>query len=93
MTGFRRLRRALSLLALAGCFGCRGAPRVAPADLVVYGRIWTGDSATPWAAALAASGDTVQAVGDSASIARYAGAGTRVLANGAAMVVPGFMDG
>jgi predicted amidohydrolase YtcJ len=91
MPALRPLRRALPLLAVV--VGCRGAPKVKPADLVVYGRIWTGDSAAPWAAALAASGDTVQAVGDSASIAPYAGAGTRVLANGSAMVVPGFMDG
>ena len=60
---------------------------------MVYGRIWTGDSAAPWAAALAVSGDTVRAVGDSASIAPLVGPATRVLANGPAMVVPGFMDG
>ena len=87
------LHRALPVVALAAGLACAGAPSEAPADLVVYGRIWTGDSAAPWAAGLAVSGDTVRAVGDSASIARYAGAGTRVLANGAAMVVPGFMDG
>jgi hypothetical protein len=39
------------------------------------------------------SGDTILAVGDSADIARLAGPGTRVLANGSGMVVPGFMDG
>jgi predicted amidohydrolase YtcJ len=89
----RWLRGAVSLVATASCLGCQAVSGVLPADLVVYGRIWTGDSAAPWAAGLAISADTVAAVGDSASIARYAGAGTRVLANGAAMVVPGFMDG
>jgi predicted amidohydrolase YtcJ len=89
----RWLRGAVSLVATASCLGCQAVSGVLPADLVVYGRIWTGDSAAPWAAGLAISGDTVAAVGDSASIARYAGAGTRVLTNGAAMVVPGFMDG
>jgi predicted amidohydrolase YtcJ len=80
-------------LALAGLLACQAATTPTPADLVVYGRVWTGDSARPWAGAVAVSGDTVRAVGDSADIARLAGPATRVLANGAAMVVPGFMDG
>jgi predicted amidohydrolase YtcJ len=81
------------LLLLAGLLACQAAPPPPSADLVVYGRVWTGDSARPWAAAVAVSGDTVRAVGDSADIARLAGPATRVLANGSAMVVPGFMDG
>ena len=60
---------------------------------MVYGRVWTGDSATPWAGAVAVAGDTIVAVGDSAGLARLVGPGTRVIANGPAMVVPGFMDG
>jgi predicted amidohydrolase YtcJ len=64
-----------------------------PADLVVYGRVWTGDSARPWAKAVAISGDTIVLVGDSAKVAPLAGKSTRVINNGKAMVVPGFMDG
>jgi predicted amidohydrolase YtcJ len=64
-----------------------------PADLVVYGRVWTGDSARPWAKAVAISGDTIVLVGDSAKVAALAGKSTRVINNGKAMVVPGFMDG
>ncbi len=87
--------RGLALLALAGLSSCRSAPATGagPADLIVYGRIWTGDSARPWAGALAVSGDTVSALGDSADIARLAGPDTRVLDNGDALVTPGFMDG
>lgn len=87
--------RGLALLALACLPSCRSAPvsGKGPADLIVYGRIWTGDSARPWAGALAVSGDTVSALGDSAEIARLAGPDTRVLANGDALVTPGFMDG
>ncbi len=88
-----RVTRSFPLVALAGWLACQAAPRDPPADLVVYGRVWTGDSARPWAEAVAVSADTVRAVGDSASIARLAGPGTRVLTNGTAMVVPGFMDG
>jgi predicted amidohydrolase YtcJ len=64
-----------------------------PADIVVYGRVWTGDSARPWAAGVAVSGDTIAAVGDSAEVARLSGKSTQVISNGKAMVVPGFMDG
>jgi len=84
---------AVSLLTAAGLAACGSAPRGRPADLVVYGRVWTGDSARPWVGAVAVSGDTVVAVGDSAEIARLAGPETRVLANGAGLVTPGFMDG
>ena len=93
MPRLQPIHHALRVLALAGLLACGNAAHGAPADLVVYGRIWTGDSAAPWAAALAVTGDTVRAVGDSASIAPLVGPATRVLANGAAMVVPGFMDG
>ncbi|MGI9039514.1 MAG: amidohydrolase, partial [Gemmatimonadales bacterium] len=90
----RPVRARLQLAALAGVFACSAAPAdsAAPVDLVVYGRVWTGDSARPWARAVAVAGDAIRAVGDSAEIARLAGPHTRVLSNGAAMVVPGFMD-
>src|SRR4051794_28204050 len=77
--------------------GCRLIPEshaaIRPADLVVYGRVWTGDSTKPWAGAVATAGDTIVAVGDSAEVTRLAGKSTQVISNGKAMVVPGFMDG
>ena len=89
------LLRRLLPLALAGLASCRSGPAASgdPADLVIYGRIWTGDSARPWAGAVAVSGDTVSAVGDSAEIVGLVGPSTRVLANGDGLVTPGFMDG
>jgi hypothetical protein len=82
-----------SLIGLIGLFAWRGTSSTSPPDLIVYGRVWTGDSASPWAGAVAVAGDTVVAVGDSARIARMASPSTRALANGRGMVVPGFMDG
>jgi predicted amidohydrolase YtcJ len=91
------LRSAELLLVICGLLACRAVPDSSairtPADLVVYGRVWTGDSAAPWAQAVAVSGQTIAAVGDSAPIAERVGPGTRVINNGKAMVVPGFMDG
>jgi predicted amidohydrolase YtcJ len=86
----------LLLACVAGALGYRmtlpSAASAPPADLVIYGRIWTGDSARPWAEALAISGEKIAAVGDSASLAQMVGKGTRVIRH-APMVVPGFMDG
>jgi predicted amidohydrolase YtcJ len=92
MPVLRPFAGALPLLTLAVLVPREVPAPGAPPDLVVYGRVWTGDSVRPWAGAVAISGDTVVAVGDSAEIARLAGPRTRVLSNGTAMVVPGFMD-
>src|ERR1044071_4714501 len=82
------MRRLLFLAAslLAACARSPGA------DLVIYGRVWTGDSARPWAAAVATRGDTILAVGDSVAVARLAGSKTLVIAAQSGLVTPGFMD-
>ncbi|MFZ5623645.1 MAG: amidohydrolase [Gemmatimonadota bacterium] len=81
------------LLALSCALAACSAGDDRPADLVVYGRIWTGDTARPWASALAVSGDTIRLVGDSAEVAALVGKETTVIAEPGAMVVPGFTDG
>src|ERR1044071_7506658 len=81
--------RPLLLLAASLLAACARSPG---ADLVIYGRVWTGDSARPWAAAVATRGDTVLAVGDSTEIARLAGSKTLVIAAQSGLVTPGFMD-
>ena len=90
-----RISSAALLVGALCSSACGARPDTAngASDLIVYGRVWTGDSARPWAQAVAVSGDTIVAVGDSASIAKTQGSNTRVIANGKAMVVPGFMDG
>ena len=84
-------------LAVAGCTSSSdSAGSLAPptaAELVVYGRVWTGDTAAPWAGGVAVVGDTVAAVGDSATLAAWVGASTKVIDNGRALVTPGLMDG
>jgi len=78
------------LLSLGAAVGC--ARPVAPAGVVAFGRTWTGNPDQPWAGGVAMRGDTILAVGDSADVARYVGAGTQVVTAAGAMVVPGFMD-
>jgi predicted amidohydrolase YtcJ len=82
----------VAAILLAGC-GTGKSAESSGADLIVYGRVWTGDSTRPWAQGVAVEGDTIAAVGDSATVAGLAGPETRVIANGKAMVTPGFMDG
>ena len=89
----RPISLRFTLLALVGLVSCRSARSAGPADLVVYGRVWTGDSARPWAGAVAIAGDTISAIGDSAEVAELVRPATRVLANGDGLVTPGFMDG
>ena len=79
-------RPPIALLALLALLACNGA---AP-DLILVGRVWTGDSTRPWAEGFAIEGDSIAAVGDSAEILALAGAGTEVVRG--AMVVPGFRD-
>jgi len=75
---------ALVALALAGC------DRPAPADLVIIGRVWTGDSLAPRADAVAIRGDRVVYVGDSAGALRLGGRHARLIRG--AFVAPGFGD-
>ncbi len=88
-----RLRglRAASLLSVS--LACAAPPPEAPADLaIVNARVWTGDSARPWAEAIAVRADTILAVGGDAAVRRLAGRATRVVDAGGGMVTPGFID-
>jgi predicted amidohydrolase YtcJ len=87
------MRRSTYVLVVAALLaGCKEAAPERPADLVVYGRVWTGDSSAPTAAGIAVRGGTIVAVGSRRHIARFQGPATRVLDNGDRSVVPGFGD-
>ena len=68
---------------------CSTAPA---ADLVIYGRVWTGDSTTPYAAGVAIRADSILAIGDSVAVAHFTGARTTIIAPANGFVVPGFLD-
>ena len=88
-----RLRPAFAvvLLSLLGC-GVKPPSSSGPVTLaVVNARIWTGDSARPWADGLAVRGDRIAAVGSSAEIRKLA-RDAEVIDAGGMMVVPGFID-
>ena len=62
------------------------------ADLIIYGRIWTGDRVHPAGEAIAIRGDRIVKVGTRSQMLDYVGRGTRILDNGRNLVVPGFGD-
>ena len=76
-------------LTLLAAGACSPAPK---ASIVIYGKVWTGDSARPAASAVAIAGDTIAAVGDSATVAPFVGPATEVI-RATGLVTPGFTDG
>lgn len=86
------MRRSLVFVPAAAVLACACARK---ADLVItHGMLWTGVSdgaAQPGAVAI--RGDRILAAGDSAEVARYVGAGTRVIDARGGLVMPGFVDG
>ncbi|MBI1930274.1 hypothetical protein HYR99_39235 [Candidatus Poribacteria bacterium] len=65
----------------------------APADFILLnGKVFTGDSAQPFAQAVAIRGERIIAVGTSAEIETLAGVKTQRIDLQGRMVVPGFND-
>src|SRR3954462_3028837 len=97
------LRATLLLLLCAPIARAQGV-----ADLVVYGRIWTGDAMHPWAEAVAVQGERIAAVGSRRpgppavcatppvgsrrQVLAWVGRATRILDAGRNLVTPGFAD-
>ena len=70
----------------------KGSASTEPVTLaVVNARVWTGDSARPWADAFAVRGERIATVGSSAAVRKIASS-ARVIDAAGRMVVPGFID-
>ncbi len=59
---------------------------------IVNGSVWTGESAQPWAQAVAIMGDRIARVGSTPEIEKLVTRDTRVIDAHGGMVVPGFID-
>ena len=82
-----------ALVAVIGITSCSPPEAVDKATLVVRdARVWTGDSAQPWAQAIASRGDKIIAVGSNADVDALIGEETEVIAVPGSMLVPGFID-
>jgi predicted amidohydrolase YtcJ len=77
---------------LAGCDKPPAAP-ANPADAVyINGKIYTGNTAQPWAEAIATKGGAIQAVGTTADIQKLKGESSTVVDLGGRTVIPGLID-
>lgn len=85
------MRAALTTALLLAVIAAPAASQE-PADVIVYGRVWTGDPVRAWAEAVAIRGERIVAVGSRRQVQRYLGRGTRVMDNGAGLVTPGLAD-
>lgn len=84
----RMILALLAVLALAPAAHGQDAP-----DLILTGgKVFTADSARPWAEAVAIRGDRIVAVGSTAEVSRLAGASTRRVALDGRVVIPGIND-
>jgi predicted amidohydrolase YtcJ len=91
----RRTMTRQMLVAVATGMGVVGliVQAQAPADLLLLnGRIYTVDTARPWAEAVAIRGDRIAAVGSTAEVEALAGPQTRTIDLRGAFVAPGFND-
>jgi predicted amidohydrolase YtcJ len=68
------------------------ADGVAPATILIEGRIWTSNALRPWADAVAIRDEKIVAVGPREELQKYRGNKTRVVDAGDGMVVPGLID-
>jgi predicted amidohydrolase YtcJ len=83
----------LALIALALWWGPLGAQRPDGGALVlVNARVWTGDSARPWAEAVAVHAGRVVAVGSRDEVLEAAGPAARAEDMDGGFIAPGFID-
>jgi hypothetical protein len=60
--------------------------------VILHGKVYTENTAQPWAQAVAIKDDKILAVGSDAEIAKYRGSSTQVIDATGRMVLPGFVD-
>ena len=96
LAGF--VRRVVAAAILASCTLGGMASRLHAAttgektQTLVVGRVWTGNSAQPWAEAVAVDGDRIAYVGDRTEAAQRLAVDAKVVDAGDGLVVPGMID-
>lgn len=83
--------RRVALVSLAFCL-LSGIAQAEPSLVLLSGKVFTGDTARPWAEAVAIEGDRISAVGTTAEIRALAGATTKVIDLAGRLVIPGIND-
>jgi predicted amidohydrolase YtcJ len=89
------MRKRTSSVVCCALLLTAGAPALAQepdVQVLVGARFWTGDSAQPWAEALAVDGRRVLAVGARGEVLEAAGPGASIVDLDGAFVTPGLID-
>lgn len=89
------LSRITACLALSAALSMPATAQsgAAPPDFILTGgKVFTADSARPWAQALAIRGERIVAVGTNEQVERLASPATRRIALGGRVVIPGIND-
>ena len=97
MISFRQqvLPPVISVIVACGTLAPATAQQVADerVSVLVNGRLWTGDSAAPWADAIALRGGRILAVGAEDDVLAAVGSDVDRMDLNGAFVTPGFIDG
>ncbi len=87
------MKKFLFLLPLALLLACSPQDKKSHPDLILLnGKIWTAEGASTFAEAVAITGNTIAAVGNSSDIKKLAGDSTRIIDLNGRLVTPGFND-
>jgi predicted amidohydrolase YtcJ len=84
------MRSSLALLAVGLLFSAQTPSP--PTLVIVNARVFTGDSAVPWAEAVGVSGDRITHVGSSGDVRATVGASTRLVDANGRLLIPGIND-
>jgi predicted amidohydrolase YtcJ len=87
------MKKFLLLLPLALLLACTPQDKKSNPDLILLnGKIWTAEGAATFAEAIAITGNTISAVGNSSDIKKLAGDSTQIIDLNGKLVTPGFND-
>lgn len=88
----RRVSPVSLVLVLFSALAANAANAAEPSVVLISGKVFTGDTARPWAEAVAIEGERISGVGTTAEIKALAGATTKVIDLGGRLVIPGIND-
>jgi predicted amidohydrolase YtcJ len=83
---------AAKWVAVAAVFFALVMGEVRAADVLVVGKVWTGEAERPWAEAVVIEGEKIAAVGAREEAAKLVPKDARVIDAGEGLVVPGMYD-